>query len=1262
MNPEEPAASSTTAPKSKVRRVLRRTFFGGAVLAGLLLLAFFVSVLTFDKWFPPRLTRYIQEELNLYFSFKTLHVTGLHGVAIEEMKIGLPEQEAALELGKGAIRFNRGIDLFQGRIGAVKLERLTLRDQALLDLKDRLLEVAEEKGWLKDKPQKDPKKPLITQVHNLLKRFGPQKFELNDAKMVLHEGGQVALDRLYMKQEPGERGGLLLEAGLKTRPLLNLPFLALSHSLETRARLSLTSQTARLKGVETRLGNLMQLQVAEMDAPFRLEETSLDLSGSRMDMEAFLSQQGYSLPGEYDLQAQLKSLRYGLSQEPRYWTGDLAPAWFSEETLTVQTSQWKNPLPGYALKDLEKRVHLQIAGKTDFQEIWTRLQGSGRLAEMETPFGHFPDFRMNSTLEARYFPDRIVYGQEVFFLGPYSEKENPPFPRMRMKAQSQTQTDLHLQKVQTRFNVKGNLEKANAPDLPFAVEALTTSGWRAEQKRAALQADLKTSLSKLTVQSRLEALVHAETRQGQLQGTHQFNGLSLELLEWPERYGLSQIPLGGTGEGRGNFQWKVDTQGPAKAKGSLEFENFSPRFHKRPLLTRPVSLRGGIEMEGDWTKPGQTRLPLLEMELEDTLSWKGRAQMESLKPLAGSLSGSGRLAGIAEIGKLLGLPLPGLANLVGLQLELNRLNWTLDQKNRSAEVDLELQVAGWKPGPFALKTLGNEYRLNTSRLKQLFLTGTVKGKDDGKNLSAHFEGESRLTEMAVLLLDPASTGLFSTLSLTLADFSCPVNFEADLKNRRQAEARYTLSPRFSSFLVQAAPYAIAAESGSWAISGQAAFTLPGSPTDSAPFALEAETNLAPTSFSLQVFAPAIGLLPPLKTRVALKAKSQLQGNLPGGLESLRVERTALTADLPGLGRFEERGKTILQLANTTSPSLDTEHQFHFHIPQTQTFLDTVLHTLEQTTTTLSDRPTTVTRMLRSLVERLELTSGVMTLSDAAFFLNKDGCGLKGVVDLHIPAGSMKNPAGSELLLWKSASAHVRFERRAPNLMALLSPQNLETIQLEGDFAVEESLAAGLKASQVHGRFHTEDEKLVLSSFAFQSYKGQGYVYGEAELRDFPSTVTVQAEMDHVDLQTFTEEYDMKNVKMNGVVSVQLEGRKGLDDYFFKVDVKQESARVELDRATAFALLVGYPKKLGTSLLFLGSETSFHRNFGDKTMVGFDQFDLDCRYVPENEQFANRLLMVNEIFNLTLTTTADLPDVLAMIRHKQKLLSRQWDEE
>jgi hypothetical protein len=211
-----------------------------------------------------------------------------------------------------------------------------------------------------------------------------------------------------------------------------------------------------------------------------------------------------------------------------------------------------------------------------------------------------------------------------------------------------------------------------------------------------------------------------------------------------------------------------------------------------------------------------------------------------------------------------------------------------------------------------------------------------------------------------------------------------------------------------------------------------------------------------------------------------------------------------------------------------------------------------------------------------------------------------------------------------------------------------------TAEAKGALRIAEVLAAGGQFTDLNLIVRSANKKVFLEGVSFKSYGGDGTIATEANLNTWPTSLSLQANIYGLDLETFVRDYDLKGRRMAGKVNVEVDLLFSPAKTLLEARVTQASPKIRMDMKTA-ANLHGFwiTSLTGTDYMLGRASSQFQRMYKPQNLLEYDTFSIHCRYDHQKRIYENTVVLHNRSFRTTLTVNMQARVVAEYLKWKQK---------
>ena len=267
--------------------------------------------------------------------------------------------------------------------------------------------------------------------------------------------------------------------------------------------------------------------------------------------------------------------------------------------------------------------------------------------------------------------------------------------------------------------------------------------------------------------------------------------------------------------------------------------------------------------------------------------------------------------------------------------------------------------------------------------------------------------------------------------------------------------------------------------------------------------------------------------------------------------------------------------------------------------------------------------------------------GAIRVDDGRFAM--EGESTSGTARVRIQSPSGKAP--DSVAVWKgldlqgdaTASDLLRFPRW--------------TLSASGALQAAEVAAAGARLGDLVCRWKASNATAELVVSSVRAYGGAGEAVGNVDFSSWPPTFSARGSVSNLDLKSFTENFDVGKLALEGKVNVAWTGKRSrTKPLVFEAEVAGASEVVQVDKKTVRKLLEQLPKTGATRLPL----RTLDRKFPDQEMVPFDTFRITSR--SAGDHVTNQITMENKYFRIVLDVGVDWPVVKEFLLIRQETLA------
>jgi len=299
----------------------------------------------------------------------------------------------------------------------------------------------------------------------------------------------------------------------------------------------------------------------------------------------------------------------------------------------------------------------------------------------------------------------------------------------------------------------------------------------------------------------------------------------------------------------------------------------------------------------------------------------------------------------------------------------------------------------------------------------------------------------------------------------------------------------------------------------------------------------------------------------------------------------------------------------------------------------------------------------------TLRNTLQLTSGTLQIRNARQSLTDSLTQVAGLLTADSVQGSIANSWGADrkinsLVTWRGLTGQADISLSTPQRLKLseISTRTLirMTAKAKGAFRIAEVLAAGGQFTDLNLIVRSADKKVFLEGVSFKSYGGDGTIATETNLNTWPTSLSLQANIYGVDLETFVRDYDLKGRKMAGKVNVEVDLLFSPAKTLLEARVTQASPKIWMDMKTA-ANLHGFwiASLTGTNYMLGRAPSQFQKMYKPQDLLEYDTFSIHSRYDHQKRIYENTIVLRNRDFRTTLTVNMEARVVAEYLKWKQR---------
>ncbi|NQU43873.1 hypothetical protein HQ520_11350 [bacterium] len=1198
--PEE-TTSKSPPPRSRLRRMARLFLPALAIFIALILIATLSLFLTADRWLPWAVHRLAMDR-GLDLQIDSLQIRSLGRIQAQDIRLALPESKhPAVLLESGIVTYASLPNLLKGRTDTVELRGLRIREDEMVRLQK----------WLPDQEKKPRKQPI--DPYGILAEKIPRRVDLQDASLERPSGEMVRIEVLTTERRPLEGGAIGLDLSVKTGPLDALLGEEMNEPLLVDASVKVTTDSIRLVRLDTNLGQLAGLHAGEQALAFHEGQWVLDLKDTHLDPVAWMESFDIALPGRAE--ADLRIDRIAVTPPP---VGS-KPARVEVETSVVfKIESWRDFTEGSSLFDVVQKLQTEASWRQSSRELDLRTSSDLAVGRLELPRRVLENLALRTEATAAYGKDRVDWTARIEGAGPQADSPAPRIPRLHFAGNLTGSAMPATSSAKLDFDFLTHLERQSrrSPDMP--IKGSLQYGPPSAGGNLPILAQLGLSLGDGYLSAVGRAEIDAQGEPGEASLSLALHNFSLpDALALLETAGTT-IPMTVQGKANGAAFVRYPSDGDMKVGSRIVLRDFQLLLPGiPPIPARPVEILSSATLQGRPVAPGVFSLRNLHAEIANTLALTaGGAFALTTDTLSADLHPKVAAPSLAGLLSLSPIPIPialdGRLNSSG-RLEVNlgpSLSMRHVGENRLA--DLRIGHVGKGKRFFA-------------RVDEVSASGTTQAAISHADRKASHQGPLSLRGFTLDLADLTSDMTTGSLTLASAEFSGPSDWsqtgktmQASLDGRLNIERLDLALPlagiHLPSCLVN---LKTRARSQSSAIEGITRF------------------DLTETAMRLLWLNLPGGTARDLDMRIGGSGVADVEMKSPGHPE-VHLDLTRFHVGVADLLDLETTGD--LRWEKSGVPAVSSVDQ------RFKLFLADLSETLG-----IARRTGLLKK--RTALDRIDLTSGSLRIDPGR--LQGPDWRFEGVAR---PTGiGGKLDAGA--VVWRGLSGRIRTPGIAlQDVSTATLAQSLEG--LDARCGLGGLLAAGIRLDDLRFEARADKGWLNVTPSSFEAYAGRGVLAAQVDLTTWPITVRVQARVLGLDLGLFAQDYNLRKVRMAGRVDVHLSAVYGPAGRDLEARVFKASPRIEVDRVTAFKLLVDWPRMFGAEFLDWGPwdrDRTFRRAYGGDEMVPFDEFEITTRYTDNTREFVNTIVLGNPRFNFTVTNKIDLGIVLEFLRLKQQNL-------
>ena len=1256
--PETSRESSSCAaggPGRRKRRVLR--FLVRSVVALLLLAIILGAALaaTMRWWAPWAVARAAARKTHTRVEIGACEFWPAGQVTIRNLRVGLPgDSQDAIAIGTAKVTYKHFADLLRGSVGTVALDNLRIQETQVLRLAGKIREI---RG-----PGSEEEGGAVLQIHKHLFTKSPQGLELRNAAFVRPSGKAFTLRSFAARSATLAGGEVRLSLSLETSPLDTMLPLSVPDPLKAECGLALTSKTVRVISLRSNLGSLLEMQEAQTRQRLEFRGSTFDLKGTHGDPNAWFRALGVPLPGdcEADFRVDRLTIGTGAGAAPAT-TGLGAQALHTGAQIELDIPAWDDFAPGWSATGAVSRVEAQAAASQDLRTAWLKESEEWKVGSLETPVGRFEDIRANMKSEGNWKAGELQWQNAAELFAPKTTLCLPRKSALRF-AGSATGTLLTSRPLSlaVRFDLDPRLEVENEKEIALPVKGLFGFEGGAGVNLLTLFAEGKAAGGSFNIQA--SGSPGRGLYPPQAEAEMDLSGVSFDEMERIRGLAGWKAGVSPSGEGSAFVGLRLDGDGAASARGTLRLDRFSLKRKGKPLfLKKPVDLTTMFMVSGPATPYGSFDVSWLSLEAPPYFSLDSRASVRlTTNTLAVRGEPAFEIHSLAALAELAGwtLPFDAAATARG------KAEFVRDQDRRRAAFD----------GNAALQDLRADFPrrsgdpLTTATRVRSFSLGSLKTRGKtGLEMKARspaltYDGDVDLRNLAVSLERYARPHALTTASLALD--------EAHFRGRADVQTH----PAGNDFLANSTVDLKGLRFTSGSLMAEIARTsltlLISSPlpslrdTEPSLRRTSIRFSLPPTPVLLRVLPT--GTSPSTSTQVVVKCTGTVRIESTTGahpqIRGIETEIDRVAIQTEGGGKLEScgpshwRGRIRLRDVFECAQTLDVSAQN----------VSALFQELRRAGIPGVDklRPLDTRLTSGTFQNTLQLTSGTIQIRNGRQSLTNSLTQVAGLLTADSVHGSIANSWGAEgkmnsLVTWRGLTGQADVSLSAPERIARINEITTRTLtrvtaEAKGAFRIAEVLAAGGQFTDLNLIGQSADKRIFLEGVSFKSYGGDGTIATEANLNTWPTSLSLQANIYGVDLETFVRDYDLKGRRMAGKVNVEVDLLFSPAKTLLEARLTQASPKIWMDMKTA-ANLHGFwiTSLTGMNYMLGRAPSQFQKMYKPQDLLEYDTFSIHSRYDHQKRIYENTVVLRNRYFRTTFTVNMEARVVAEYLKWKQK---------
>jgi hypothetical protein len=1255
--PETSRDSSSCAAAGPGRRKRRVPRFLVRSVVALLLLAIILGAAlaaTMRWWAPWAVARAAARKTHTRVEIGACEFWPAGQVTIRNLRVGLPgDSQDAIAIGTAKVTYKRFADLLRGSVGTVALDDLRIQETQVLRLAGKIREI--------QAPGSEEEGGAVQQIHKHLFSKAPQGLEVRNAVFV-RPSGKVFTLRSFAARSATLAGGVVrLSLSLETSPLDTMLPLSVPDPLKAECGLALTSKTVRVISLRSNLGSLLEMREAQTRQPLEFRGSTFDLKGTHADPNAWFRALGVPLPGECEADVRLDRLTIGTGPGTAPATTGLGPeALHSGGQIELDIPAWDDFAPGWSASGAVSRVEAQAAASQDLRTAWLKESEDWKVASLETPVGRFEDIRANMKSEGNWKAGELQWQNAAEL---FAAKTSLCLPRKSALRFGGSATGTLLTSgplsLAVRFDLDPRLEVENQKEIALPVKGLFGLEGGAGVNLLTLFAEGKAAGGSFNIEA--SGSPGRGLYPPRAEAEMDLKGVSFDEMERIRGLAGWKTGVSPSGEGSAFVGVRLDGEGTASARGTLRLERFSLRRKgKPPFLKKPVDIAAMFTVSGPAAPYGFFDVSWLSLEAPPyfSLDSRGTASL-STNTLALRGEPAFEIRSLAALAALAGwtLPFDAAATARGkaeFARDQDRLRAAFD--GNAALQDLRADFPRRSGDPPTTAT-----RVRSFSLGSLKTRGKTGLEIKARSRALTYDGDVDLRKLAVFLERYARPHALTTASLALD--------EAHFHGRADVPTH----PAGNDFVANSAVdlKGLRFTSGTlMAEIAQTSLTLLVSST--LPSARDTEPSLRRTSIRFSL-PPTPVLLRVLPTPTSLSTSTQVVVRCTGTvriesstgahpqIRGIETEIDRVEIQTEGGGKLEScgpshwRGRIRLRDVFECAQTLDVSAQN----------VSTLFRELRRAGIPGVDklRPLDTRLTSGTLQNTLQLTSGTLQIRNGRQSLTDSLTQVAGLLTADSVQGSIANSWDADgkinpLVTWRGLTGQADISLSTPQRLKLseISTRTLirMTAKAKGAFRIAEILAAGGQFTDLNLIVRSADKKVFLEGVSFKSYGGDGTIATETNLNTWPTSLSLQANIYGVDLETFVRDYDLKGRRMAGKVNVEVDLLFSPAKTLLEARVTQASPKIWMDMKTA-ANLHGFwiASLTGMNYMLGRAPSQFQKMYKPQDLLEYDTFTIHCRYDHQKRIYENTVVLRNPSFRTTFTVNMEARVVAEYLKWKQK---------